>query len=83
MRSGGQVVRTGSLAWLREEKISFPQDDATRFSEAGSLLGVAIDDRLLGAYRMEDTLRPSAAAAVAALKARGLEVCLVSGDRMI
>ncbi len=81
VRSGGHVVRTGSLAWLREERVSFPQDDATRFSEAGSLLGVAVDERLLGAYRMEDTIRPSAAAAVAALKARGLEVCLVSGDR--
>ncbi|MDE2142602.1 MAG: copper-translocating P-type ATPase [Elusimicrobia bacterium] len=81
VRSGARVVRAGSLPWLREEGVAIPQDDATRFSEAGSLLGVAVDADLLGAYRMEDTLRPSAAAAVAALKARGLEVCLVSGDR--
>jgi Cu+-exporting ATPase len=81
VRSHGRVVRAGSLPWLREEGLSFPTDDATRFSEAGSLLGVAVDDRLLGAYRMEDALRPSAAAAVKALKDRGLEVCLVSGDR--
>ncbi|HEX4046837.1 MAG TPA: heavy metal translocating P-type ATPase [Elusimicrobiota bacterium] len=81
IRSGTSLVRAGSLPWLREEGVSIPQDDATRFSEAGSLLGVAVDGVLLGAYRMEDTLRPSAAAAVVALKARGLEVCLVSGDR--
>jgi Cu+-exporting ATPase len=81
IRSGKRLVRAGSLSWLREEGVVIPQDDATRFSEAGSLLGVAADGELLGAYRMEDALRPSAAAAVKALKDRGLEVCLVSGDR--
>lgn len=81
VRSGGRVARAGSLPWLREEGVSFPEDDATRFSEAGSLLGVALDGRLLGALRMEDSLRPSAAAAVKALKAMGLEVYLASGDR--
>jgi Cu+-exporting ATPase len=81
VRSGAHAVRAGSLPWLKEEGIAIPSDDATRFSEAGSLLGVAVDERLLGAYRMEDALRPSAAAAVAALKNLGLEVCLVSGDR--
>ncbi|MFI5349157.1 MAG: heavy metal translocating P-type ATPase [Elusimicrobiota bacterium] len=81
IRSGTRLVRAGSLPWLREEGVSIPQDDATRFSEAGSLLGVAVDGELLGGYRMEDAIRPSAAAAVKALKDRGLEVCLVSGDR--
>lgn len=81
VRSGARVVRAGSLPWLKEAGVAIPSDDATRFSEAGSLLGVAVDSGFLGAYRMEDTLRPSAAAAVQALKDRGLEVCLVSGDR--
>ncbi|MFI5362482.1 MAG: heavy metal translocating P-type ATPase [Elusimicrobiota bacterium] len=81
IRSGERHVRAGSLPWLREEGVAIPSDDATRFSEAGSLLGVAVDGELLGAYRMEDALRPSAAAAVKALRDRGLEVCLVSGDR--
>jgi Cu+-exporting ATPase len=81
VRARGRVVRAGSLPWLREEGVSIPQDDATRFSEAGSLLGVSLDAELLGAFRMEDALRPSAAAAVRALKDRGLEVFLVSGDR--
>ena len=81
VRSGTRLVLAGSLPWLREEGVAMPQDDATRFSEAGSLLGVAVDGELLGAYRMEDAVRPSAAAAVKALKDRGLEVCLVSGDR--
>ena len=79
--SGGQTVRAGSLPWLKEEGVSIPADQAMRFSEFGSLLGVALGTDLLGAFQMEDALRPSAPAAVAALKDMGLEVYLVSGDR--
>ncbi|MDP3540897.1 MAG: heavy metal translocating P-type ATPase [Elusimicrobiota bacterium] len=79
--SGGLVVRAGSLPWLKEEGVSIPADQALRFSEFGSLLGVAVGDALLGAFQMEDALRASAPAAVAALKDMGLEVYLVSGDR--
>ena len=81
VRVGAQAVRAGSLPWLREEGVAIPQDDAARFSEFGSLLGVALDGEFLGAFQMEDSLRPSAPAAVAALKEMGLEVYLVSGDR--
>ncbi|OGS40100.1 MAG: copper-translocating P-type ATPase [Elusimicrobia bacterium RIFOXYD12_FULL_66_9] len=81
VRSGGRLARVGSMPWLKEEGVSIPQDDATRFSEAGSLLGVAVDGDFLGVFRMEDQIRPSARAAVAALKSMGLEVYLASGDR--
>jgi Cu+-exporting ATPase len=81
VRSGERLVRAGSLPWLKEEGVSIPADQAMRFSEFGSLLGVAVDDALLGAFQMEDALRPSAPAAVSALKDMGLEVYLVSGDR--
>ncbi|MBI4371828.1 MAG: cadmium-translocating P-type ATPase [Elusimicrobia bacterium] len=78
-RVSGRAVLAGSLSWLEEEGAAVPRDP--RFAEAGSLLAVAVDGRFLGALRMEDELRPSAPAAVAALKRLGLEVCLVSGDR--
>lgn len=81
VRSGERSVRAGSLPWLKEEGVALPSDQARRFSEFGSLLGVAVDGELLGAFQMEDALRPSAPAAVAALKDMGLEVYLVSGDR--
>ncbi|MCM2303561.1 MAG: heavy metal translocating P-type ATPase [Elusimicrobia bacterium] len=81
VRSGERTVRAGSLPWLKEEGVQVPADHAIRFSEFGSLLGVAVDGALLGAFQMEDALRPSAPAAVAALKDMGLEVYLVSGDR--
>ncbi len=81
VRSGARAVRAGSLPWLKEEGVKVPANHAMRFSEFGSLLGVAVDSELLGAFQMEDVLRPSAPAAVAALKDMGLEVYLVSGDR--
>ncbi len=81
VRSGARAVRAGSLPWLKEEGVRVPADQAMRFSEFGSLLGVAVGKELLGAFQMEDVLRPSAPAAVAALKGMGLEVYLVSGDR--
>ncbi|MEK7388885.1 MAG: heavy metal translocating P-type ATPase [Elusimicrobiota bacterium] len=80
-RVAERSVRVGSLPWLREEGVAIPQDDAARFAHTGSLLCVAVDGELLGAFQMEDSLRPSAPAAVAALKEMGLEVYLVSGDR--
>ena len=81
VRSGTRAVRAGSLPWLKEEGVLVPADHAMRFAEFGSLLGVAVEEELLGAFQMEDALRPSAPAAVAALKDMGLEVYLVSGDR--
>ena len=81
VRAGDRTVRAGSLPWLKEEGVLVPADQAIRFSEFGSLLGVAVDADLLGAFQMEDALRPSAPAAVAALRDMGLEVYLVSGDR--
>jgi Cu+-exporting ATPase len=80
-RSGGRVVRAGSLGWLKEEGVRVPAERASQFSDARSLLAVAADKTLLGVFQLDDTVRPSAAAAVKALKDMGLEVCLVSGDR--
>ncbi|MCX5794693.1 MAG: heavy metal translocating P-type ATPase [Elusimicrobia bacterium] len=80
--SGGRTVRVGSLGWLKENGSPVPPGPARRFQEeAGSVLGVALDGRFLGAFVLADTVRPSAKAAVSALKGMGLAVYLVSGDR--
>jgi Cu+-exporting ATPase len=79
--SGGRAVRVGSLPWLKKNGSPVPHEHAARFMDLpGSVLGVALDDRFLGAFILADTLRPSAKSAVAALKAMGLQVYLVSGD---
>lgn len=81
IRSGGKTVRAGSLAWLKQEGCSIPPAEANVFRGAVSMLGVALEERFLGAFVLADSLRSSARAAVKALTGMGLEVVLVSGDR--
>ncbi|HEX9310777.1 MAG TPA: heavy metal translocating P-type ATPase [Gemmatimonadaceae bacterium] len=49
--------------------------------EGSSELYVAIDRRIVGIIVVSDSLRPSSAEAVRALKAMGIDVMLVTGDR--
>jgi Cu+-exporting ATPase len=81
IRSGARTARVGSLSWLKEWGCSVPAEHAAEFQEAGSLLGVAVDGRLLGVFFLADTLKSSAKRAVQALKEMGIEVYLISGDR--
>ncbi len=81
-RIAGREVLVGSLPWLKERGISPPTERAQAFQlKTGSITGVAADGRFLGALVLTDPLRPTARRAVDALKALGLEVMLVSGDR--
>src|SRR5215472_12330987 len=45
-----------------------------------TVIGVAREGRALGAVALGDTLRPDAASAIAALRAAGLKLILVTGD---
>jgi Cu2+-exporting ATPase len=64
----GQTVRLGRAAWLGAET---PDETAT-FLQIGR--------QPVTSLRFTDNLRPGAASTVAALKARGLEVIVLSGD---
>jgi Cu2+-exporting ATPase len=44
-------------------------------------VGMAVDGRLVAAFDFEDSVRPEAGVAVGELKALGIEVVLLSGDR--
>jgi Cd2+/Zn2+-exporting ATPase len=74
----GRLYLAGTAALLRRHGISCPEEEAR---ESGSLILVAVDGRYLGSLTAEDTLKPDAAATVAALKKRGLKTILLSGDR--
>jgi len=76
-------VRLGSLRWLAE--LGADISPAAAFAEdwlakGASVLGLAVDRRLVGAFAVQDALKPGAAAVVRQLQARGLRLCLVSGD---
>ena len=78
----GRRCALGKPSWIKEilpgqtERL----DELAR-EHLGTLVVLAeLDGELLGAALLEDTLRPEAAEAVAALIARGHDVWLVSGD---
>lgn len=75
----GKRVRVGSLRWLAEEGIDLAGRDPG--SELAAAVGVARDDVFLGTIRLEDSPRPTAAAAIARLQGAGLTCVLLSGDR--
>ena len=80
---GGAVVRLGSARWLAEAGVDLSAlEGATQAAAAQgqTVLYLARDSAALAVFAVADTPRPEAAQAVAALKARGLQVAMISGD---
>ncbi|HEX3472565.1 MAG TPA: heavy metal translocating P-type ATPase, partial [Silvibacterium sp.] len=73
----GRVISAGNRALLDELHIAPPVDAS---SSGATLLYVAVDGHLAGWFSAEDTLRPGAAAAVAALRRMGLRIAMLTGD---
>jgi Cu+-exporting ATPase len=77
----GDAVRLGSPAYLGESGIPFDAADFAERQAAGeTVVGVAVDRRLLGWIMLADTLRASAAPAVAALQRDGVTTIMLTGD---
>ena len=79
----GQTVLVGSAALMRENGVetSALDADVNRLGrEARTVALVAVAGRLIGALGIGDPLKPSSPAAIAALKARGLDVAMITGD---
>lgn len=72
----GAVVRLGSPRWIRAEAGGPPAAVAE-----GMQCLVAEDERIIGGLSFAETVRPEAAATVAALQAMGGAALLLSGDR--
>jgi Cu+-exporting ATPase len=80
----GKTVRIGTSAWLRRVSV-----DTSTLEELAEELGaigrtpsfVAVDGRLSGLVAVADQPTEAARAAVQALKAAGIAVAMVSGDR--
>ena len=76
-------VRLGSLRWLSDlgvDAAAAMEFAATGSAKGASVLGLAVDSRLVGAFAVQDALKAGAAGVVGQLQARGLRVHLVSGD---
>jgi Cu+-exporting ATPase len=76
-------VRLGALRWLGGLGVEVAPAAAfadTWSAKGASVLGIAVDRRLVGALAVQDALKPQAAAVLSQLRARGLRLRLVSGD---
>ena len=77
------TARLGSLQWLREAGVALEcgAEFAEKWTAQGAtLLGVAVDQHLLGLIALQDTIKPQASEVVQELQARGYRVGLLTGD---
>jgi P-type Cu+ transporter len=82
---GGQAlpVRLGSLRWIHELGLPLGalQAHATRLQQSGATVSaLAVGPQVLALLAFGDEPKPGAAAAIQALKSRGIKVVMVSGD---
>ncbi len=82
-RIGGREVLVGNARLLAQAGVdgSALEESARALrARAATAIAVAVDGRPWGVLGLADTLRPEAAAVVAALRARGLGVAMITGD---
>jgi Cu+-exporting ATPase len=72
------LVRAGSLDWLRRCGV---QDVPDAKAGTYSRVGVALNERWLGALLIDDPLRPETASALRRLRELGIRVVMLSGDQ--
>ncbi len=80
----GRAVAIGTLAWVAGEGEVGPEllqlaDDLG--ARGQTPVAVAVDGAAVALFGLEDALEPTSAGAVARLRALGLEVVLLTGDR--
>jgi Cu+-exporting ATPase len=76
-------TRLGSLRWLREGGVDLAAGEAfvKEWSAQGAtIVGLAVENELLGLFAVQDALKPGAAAVVRQLQTSGLKTFLVTGD---
>jgi len=83
-RVNGYTVLIGNVQLMNDAHIALDGWDARASAladEGKTTLFVALDGRVAGVIALADTLKPNARAAVAALKALGLKVYMLTGDQ--
>jgi Cu2+-exporting ATPase len=80
----GKSVIVGGPRLLSEDKVTVPPEvekqTTTWASEGKTVLSVVTDGRLLGAFAVEDEIRPESHEAVAELHQLGVRVAMITGD---
>ena len=80
-RVEGREVLVGNGAFLREAGIAFDSDLAEALARQGKTpVWVAVDGKPAALFGIADKARPTAAAAIARLKAMGIKTLMATGD---
>jgi len=80
----GKLVIAGTARFLKEQGIAVPAPGgATESPEAAGLTAIylAVDGRVAGILFLSDEMKPSTPEAIHALRAEGLRVVMLTGDR--
>ena len=81
--SGGHPALVGNRRLMNAERVNMAglDGEAERLADGGrTVVHVAREGTLLGLIAIADAPRPTSAAAIAALKERGIEVVMLTGD---
>jgi Cu2+-exporting ATPase len=80
----GKSIEIGGPRLLTEAKVTLPPDveklTNTWASDGKTVLYIVAEDRLLGAFAVEDEIRPESTEAVAELHRLGIRVAMITGD---
>ena len=78
-------IRVGSQRFMQQSALDIPthiiEHQMLCDAEGISLVYVAIDDELGGVIELRTTIRPEAQTVIDALKASGIQLAIISGDR--
>jgi Cu+-exporting ATPase len=84
-RVSGKKVAAGTASFLRNRGIAFPaaQETAALGPDSSDMtpVYVAVDGRAAGAFFLSDRIKPSTPEAIRALRADGVRVVMLTGDR--
>ena len=79
-------VLAGSFNWIRESGISIPADISEKVqvweAEGKTIIHTAVHNSWIGMVSIEDTLRKESAVVVGKFQRNGMQVCLLTGDRI-
>jgi P-type Cu2+ transporter len=83
---GDRIVLLGNEAWMRDRQVDIPTnwiEQAQGFAEAGKTpVFVAISQHFAGLIAIQDKIKPEAPAVIEALQAMGMQVWMLTGDRI-
>jgi P-type Cu+ transporter len=83
-RVQNDAVCIGALTFLRQQGVDISiatNDPSVKASTASTLVFVAVNQKLAGAFALADSIKASAAVAIRELREEGIDIVLATGDR--